>query len=163
MTLQSEPNAAMASNGETSRFRRNSVDGSPDLDTPSDATSDRLPSNRRNGAHPTETRDDLQHDKVRRTSKPTLQRSKSEYAPRQIEEPPQNEEGIPEWGARHGFEDHYQSEHIISQLANVGFAARKAFLLPRHCCPVSFILYLHVLFFAHHCQEHRLDGIETYV
>ena len=30
------------------------------------------------------------------------------------------DEEIPEWGARHGFEDHYQSD-IVSQLANVRF------------------------------------------
>jgi hypothetical protein len=29
-----------------------------------------------------------------------------------------------EWGARHGFEDHYQSEDIISQLANVSLFLR---------------------------------------
>jgi hypothetical protein len=54
--------------------------------------------------------------------KPLLLRSKSEYGLRHDE--PNNaelsdEEPQVEWGARHGFEDHYQSEDIISQLANV--------------------------------------------
>ena len=130
MTLKSEPNTALAStaafaakssNGETSRFRT-LPNGSPDFDSPSD-TSDRRPSQlnaRRNGSATAETKDDLHHDKPRRPVKPALQRSKSEYAPRQIDDAPSVEEEIPEWGARHGFEDHYQSEHIISQLANVG-------------------------------------------
>jgi regulator-associated protein of mTOR len=33
------------------------------------------------------------------------------------QEPPHEE--VPDWGARHGFEDHYQSEHMISELADV--------------------------------------------
>ena len=54
--------------------------------------------------------------------KPLLLRSKSEHGLRHDE--PNNaevsdEEPQVEWGARHGFEDHYQSEDIISQLANV--------------------------------------------
>lgn len=60
-----------------------------------------------------------------RPAKPLLQRSQSEYSPRPgpVEDAEPVDEAIPEWGARHGFEDHYQSEHIISQLANVS------------CCP----------------------------
>ncbi|KAJ3579549.1 hypothetical protein NPX13_g1022 [Xylaria arbuscula] len=49
--------------------------------------------------------------------KPPLQRSKSDYAPRRDEQEPVGIQAH-EWGARHGFEDHYQSEDIISQLAN---------------------------------------------
>lgn len=51
-----------------------------------------------------------------------LHRSQSEYGPRQMQtqESAAVQDAIPEWGARHGFEDHYQSEQI-SQLANVGF------------------------------------------
>lgn len=41
-----------------------------------------------------------------------------------MEEPEPTEDDIPEWGARHGFEDHYQSEDIISQLANVSFPSQ---------------------------------------
>ncbi|KOS19926.1 WD repeat-containing protein mip1 [Escovopsis weberi] len=54
----------------------------------------------------------------RRPVKPSLQRSKSDYVLRQADDSEPEEEEIREWGARHGFEDHYQSEHIISQLAN---------------------------------------------
>ena len=50
---------------------------------------------------------------------PTLQRFKSEYGPCPAESAERKKEPVPDWGARHGFEDHYQSEHIISQLANV--------------------------------------------
>lgn len=49
-----------------------------------------------------------------------LIRSKSDYArPQEQDESDLDDDEIPEWGARHGFEDHYQSEHIITQLASV--------------------------------------------
>lgn len=54
-----------------------------------------------------------------RPTKPTLQRSKSDYAPRQQAEREDSDDEMQVWGARHGFEDHYQSEHIITQLATV--------------------------------------------
>ncbi|TGJ82822.1 hypothetical protein E0Z10_g5944 [Xylaria hypoxylon] len=49
--------------------------------------------------------------------KPPLLRSKSDYVVRRDGSEPVEGE-VREWGARHGFEDHYQSEDIISQLAN---------------------------------------------
>ncbi|KAL7621116.1 Target of rapamycin complex 1 subunit kog1 [Parahypoxylon ruwenzoriense] len=61
--------------------------------------------------------DDSDQDPPKRASKPPLLRSKSEHIVRH-EEADQADEEIHEWGARHGFEDHYQSEDIISQLAN---------------------------------------------
>jgi regulator-associated protein of mTOR len=80
--------------------------------------------NRRNGSIALETRDDIEHHQKTRPSKPILLRSKSDYAPRPMEDPEPTEDDIPEWGARHGFEDHYQSEDIISQLANVSFPSQ---------------------------------------
>lgn len=60
---------------------------------------------------------------VQRPSKPPLLRSKSEHGLRpddaDVSDDEHDREPISEWGARHGFEDHYQSEDIISQLANV--------------------------------------------
>jgi hypothetical protein len=63
-----------------------------------------------------------QESGARASPKPPLLRSKSEHAVRNDEESNGGhiEEDRYEWGARHGFEDHYQSEDIISQLANVG-------------------------------------------
>lgn len=60
-------------------------------------------------------------DKVKRaTVKPLLLRSRSEHGLRGNDEAEHHpEDEIYDWGARHGFEDHYQSEDIISQLANV--------------------------------------------
>lgn len=55
--------------------------------------------------------------KAKRRPKSLLQRSKSDYGPRG--EDSQTEEEIPDWGARHGFDDHYASEEFVSQLANV--------------------------------------------
>jgi hypothetical protein len=54
-----------------------------------------------------------------RPQKPPLFRSQSEYASPFRDEAAHTENEDFEWGARHGFEDHYQSEDIISQLANV--------------------------------------------
>ena len=95
------------------RSREEAVNGNADNDQrPSSAPG------RRNGG-PLETRDDIESQRSRRPNKPPLLRSKSEFAHRARDEADQVEEDIPEWGARHGFEDHYQSEDIISQLANV--------------------------------------------
>ncbi|KAI8966093.1 raptor N-terminal caspase like domain-containing protein [Daldinia sp. FL1419] len=70
------------------------------------------------GSTPTTSREDSDQTQPRRTvSKPPLLRSKSEHIVRR-EDTDQPDEEIYEWGARHGFEDHYQSEDIISQLAN---------------------------------------------
>ena len=55
---------------------------------------------------------------VKRRPNPILLRSKSDYGPRGDDSPV--EEEIQDWGARHGFEDHYASEEYVSQLANVG-------------------------------------------
>jgi hypothetical protein len=73
---------------------------------------------RKNGLAAAESRDDFEHQRDRRPVKPPLLRSKSDFAPRPVDDS-DTEEEIREWGARHGFEDHYQSEHIISQLASV--------------------------------------------
>ncbi|KXX76681.1 WD repeat-containing protein mip1 [Madurella mycetomatis] len=63
-------------------------------------------------------RSDEEHNAiVARPAKPPLLRSKSERGIRHEEAEVTDEEHY-EWGARHGFEDHYQSEDIISQLAN---------------------------------------------
>lgn len=52
--------------------------------------------------------------------KPQLLRSKSEHVVRtEDHDHDQDNEEMYNWGARHGFEDHYQSEDIISQLASV--------------------------------------------
>ncbi|KAI1140845.1 raptor N-terminal caspase like domain-containing protein [Hypoxylon sp. FL0543] len=75
------------------------------------------PGNKQNGTS-TNSQDDSDHDRPRRViSKPPLLRSKSEHIVRR-EDTEQPDEEIYEWGARHGFEDHYQSEDIISQLAS---------------------------------------------
>ncbi|KAI8950454.1 raptor N-terminal caspase like domain-containing protein [Xylaria longipes] len=60
--------------------------------------------------------DDSAHGRSQRP-KPPLLRSKSDYVVRR-DEPEPVEDEIYEWGARHGFEDHYQSEDIITQLAS---------------------------------------------
>ena len=57
---------------------------------------------------------------ARTRPKPHLMRSKSEHVVRtEDQDLDQDNEEMYNWGARHGFEDHYQSEDIISQLASV--------------------------------------------
>lgn len=72
------------------------------------------------GENSTTDADDDENRLSLRPQKPPLFRSQSEYASplRDDAEHTDNEADF-EWGARHGFEDHYQSEDIISQLANV--------------------------------------------
>ncbi len=65
------------------------------------------------------SQDDSETDIVRRRPKPLLHRAKSDFGPRGEERYSADEE-IHDWGARHGFEDHYASEEYVSQLANVG-------------------------------------------
>lgn len=82
------------------------------------------------------SRDDSDHDRPKRViSKPPLLRSKSEHIVRR-DDADQTDEEIYEWGARHGFEDHYQSEDIISQLANVSYIVSRA-----PCVPLPRITY----------------------
>ena len=126
-------------NGDMSRFRPAANGGPDDHVASNDGDDDRRPTSapgqrngnmngNGNGNASLVTRDDIGSERPRRPTKPMLQRSKSEFGPRPqpVEDPEPAEEQVPEWGARHGFEDHYQSEHIISQLANVG----------RICAPV---------------------------
>jgi len=53
-----------------------------------------------------------------RLQKPPLLRSKSEHGLRH-EDGDHADAEFYDWGARHGFEDHYQSEDYLSSLANV--------------------------------------------
>lgn len=62
--------------------------------------------------------DESEIDRTKQRPKSLLQRSKSDFGPRG-EERDSQEEDIQDWGARHGFEDHYASEEYVSQLANV--------------------------------------------
>lgn len=114
-----------STNGEPSRFKSQGHSRNHSPDNQSNASRDDRPSSapgRKNGLSASvEMGDDLGSQRPRRPNKPMLIRSKSDYARPQEpqDESDQGDEEIPEWGARHGFEDHYQSEHIITQLASV--------------------------------------------
>lgn len=117
------PSAAAATNGQTSESRFHD-DGNPDRDdlyhdTPENSRPPSAPGNK-DAVSAVKAKDDFEHGRAKRPPllKQELHRSKSDYAPRLIENP-ETEEEIREWGARHGFEDHYQSDHIITQLASV--------------------------------------------
>ncbi len=115
------PDGQAQANGQTSRFRTVS-NSSPDGENGSNDDDDGRSSTaarRRKENGSTETRDDIHSERLGRPTKPVLQRSKSEFGGRRPSDDPEiTEDAIVEWGARHGFEDHYQSEQI-SQLANV--------------------------------------------
>jgi regulator-associated protein of mTOR len=70
------------------------------------------------------TTEDSDREPVRRRPAPLLQRSKSDFGPRngnsnEDSDSHRQDSDTQEWGARHGFEDHYASEEYVSQLANV--------------------------------------------
>ncbi|KAI6778211.1 WD repeat-containing protein-like protein [Emericellopsis cladophorae] len=109
-------------NGETSRFRTRPL-GSYGDDNGSNDEDERRPTSapgrENDNAITREARDDLGSARPMRPGKPQLLRSKSEFGPRPVpRDDTQPEQDLSDWGARHGFEDHYQSEQIISQLAN---------------------------------------------
>jgi regulator-associated protein of mTOR len=95
--------SAVSSNNRNSSARRSSLILRP---TSAPGTADSSPS-------PEEP--DL--DKSKRRPRPLL-RSKSDYGPRNDNINSQ-EDSVKDWGARHGFEDHYASEEYVAQLANV--------------------------------------------
>jgi regulatory associated protein of mTOR len=66
------------------------------------------------------TNEDSDRELTRRRPPPLLQRSKSDFGPRGDDSDTQRHNSdTQDWGARHGFEDHYASEEYVSQLANV--------------------------------------------
>ena len=72
-----------------------------------------------------------------RPQKPPLLRSQSAFAGPNRDDAEHDDQEDIEWGTRHGFDDHYQSEDIISQLANVSllfFSASQRFVLPSGNC-----------------------------
>ena len=85
----------------------------------------------------------------RSRQKPQLSRSKSEHVLRADHDHDQDldpdDEEIYNWGARHGFEDHYQSEDIISQLASVSSIPRGStrFLAYRSFPAAGMVYVLH--------------------
>ena len=105
-------------------------------------------------------------DRARRPVKPLLIRSKSEYIMRQSQEETANspDEEVHEWGARHGFEDHYQSD-IVSQLANVCYILSVLCLCAlRLTRPLPFIRYipssLASIVLPHECLiSHAIRGL----
>jgi regulatory associated protein of mTOR len=68
------------------------------------------------------SQEESERDRPKRKHKPLLQRSKSDFGPRGEDHNSPAEEETQDWGARHGFEDHYASEEYVSQLANVSCA-----------------------------------------
>jgi hypothetical protein len=115
--------------------RQHSSNGAAGIHRSNSASFSRRPSSapRANGSGgATSTTDDEDDNRALslRPPKPPLLRSQSEYASPHREEPDHSDNEDFEWGARHGFEDHYQSEDIISQLANVSYRTLFFGILP---------------------------------
>lgn len=90
--------------------------------------------------------------------KPPLLRSKSDYA-RPVEDSTDtlhNSGELSRWGARHGFEDHYQSEDIISQLASVRICSLCSFLA---FLPLQPFLYIRRHAVALSCESKRQNWL----
>jgi regulatory associated protein of mTOR len=121
MPPTSEPNGSTTNEAPP---RRNSAAPHHGSEHDSHTSSNRRPSSapgNKNGLSITALHndDDTESDRPKRAVKPLLLRSRSEHGLRPGDETEHTDEEIYDWGARHGFEDHYQSEDIISQLANV--------------------------------------------
>ncbi len=74
--------------------------------------------------------EDSDRESTSKKPKPLLQRSKSDYGPRGDDSDAKNDSDSQDWGARHGFEDHYASEEYVSQLANVSRCFLMRYLSP---------------------------------
>ncbi len=130
MTLRADTNG-LVTNGHSHSSHPGSINGEPSRFTSQDHSRNHSPDDhdqrpssapgRKNGlSSSVEIRNDIGGQRPQRPNKPMLIRSKSDYArPQEQDESEHGDDEIPEWGARHGFEDHYQSEHIITQLASV--------------------------------------------
>ena len=68
------------------------------------------------------TNEDSDRELARRRPQVFLHRSKSDFGPRGDDPDSQRHDSEnKDWGARHGFDDHYASEEYVSQLANVSY------------------------------------------
>jgi regulator-associated protein of mTOR len=85
------------------------------------------------GANGESSQDESERERPARRRPKLLLRSKSDFGPRGEDPESQTDDEIQDWGARHGFEDHYASEEYVSQLANVS----RTFLRS-----VKFIIYI---------------------
>jgi regulator-associated protein of mTOR len=66
------------------------------------------------------TNEDSDRELARRRPQDFLHRSRSDFGPQGDDSDSHRHDGDnKDWGARHGFEDHYASEEYVSQLANV--------------------------------------------
>jgi regulatory associated protein of mTOR len=92
-----------------------------DQNRPTSAPSDKVSSS--DNMNPRDsTNEDSDKEVVQRRPQAFLHRSKSDFGPRGDESDSRSHDNDnKDWGARHGFEDHYASEEYVSQLANVSY------------------------------------------
>lgn len=110
----SHSNSNASSTGATKfRDRRSSLESRPIV------ASHRRQSSPFDLSNQDSSQEDSDTDRVKRRPKSILRRSKSDYGPRGDGTDTDADIDDQNWGARHGFEDHYASEEYVSQLANV--------------------------------------------
>lgn len=117
--VSNDPALAMNGNGATHHDRSSIPSAEPVTgETARDRRRASLQARSSSAPYVDSSQEDSEIDRVKPRPKPLLHRSKSDYGPRGEDSNSPGEE-IPDWGARHGFEDHYASEEYVSQLANV--------------------------------------------
>ena len=95
----------------------------------------------RNSQHQTQqpdgddTSDPDTKDMAKRRTKPSLMRSTSEHGLRRDSTDSDSEDCLDENGPRHGFKNNYQSEEIVSKLANVSHGRLCLFCFLFHVVP----------------------------
>ncbi len=121
------PNIASPRLGPPAAPRRRKTSPAPSSSRrPSSAPGDNQAGPSINGAE-RELQDEHDRTAVGRPAKPPLLRSKSEHVGLRYDDTDDEvDEEHYDFGARHGFEDHYLSEDVIAQLANVSAVSRSA-------------------------------------
>jgi regulatory associated protein of mTOR len=106
-------------NGSTNGYASGRDAKQPDQNRPTSAPGGKVTSS--DNLNPRDSmNEDSDRELTRRRPQVFLHRSKSDFGPRGDDSDSQRYDGDNrDWGARHGFEDHYASEEYVSQLANV--------------------------------------------
>ncbi|ROT35352.1 WD repeat domain-containing protein mip1 [Sodiomyces alkalinus F11] len=122
--LQQRPKSPLSQAQRSNTFnthhtRRQSFDNRPSSAPGDDAQQQNNPSNCNALALRSHRDSTSETTKTQRPPKPPLLRSKSENRVRRVGENKKEEEDeILQWGARHGFEEHYESQQFMDKLAN---------------------------------------------
>ncbi|KAL2757749.1 hypothetical protein ACRALDRAFT_2118737 [Sodiomyces alcalophilus JCM 7366] len=121
--VQQRPKSPLNLGQRSNTFNPHHARGTPDH-RPSSAPGDDKPQNDNDNSNNvlalrTHRDSNPEANRILRPPKPPLLRSKSENRVRRLAEDKEEEKDeIPQWGARHGFEEHYESQQFMDKLAN---------------------------------------------